>query len=109
MRADMTLAETLVAVWQQVLAEEKPVVKLEGKPYAVERTRAKKLRTVEFTYGPHHLAGIEQNPQTTSRWAALARQGKRVMQFSCQGRYIGNVCEGRLLRYPAWQALRLPE
>lgn len=105
----MTLAETLVTVWQQALAEEKSLVELEGKRYGVERTRAKKLRTVEFTYGAHRLAGIEQNPETQSRWAALARQGKRIMQFSCQGRYVGNVCEGKLARYPAWQALRLPE
>jgi len=104
----VTLAETLIATWQQVLAEEKPVVELEGESYRVGKTRTRKLRTVDFTYGPHQLVGIEQNPETQSRWAKLARQGKRVMQFSCEGRYIGNVVEGRLTRYPAWQALRLP-
>lgn len=103
----MTLPETLIAVWQQVLAEEKSVVRLEGETYRVGKTRAKKLRTVEFSYGPHLILGIEQNPDTGSRWAKLARQGKRVMQFSCGGRYIGNVSDGRLTRYPAWQALRL--
>jgi len=82
---------------------------LEGKSYPVEKTRAKKLRAVEFSYGPHRLSGIEQNPRTASRWAELARKGKLVMQFSCQGRYIGNVCQGELLRYPAWHGLRLPE
>lgn len=105
----MTLAETLVAVWQQVLAEEKPEVRLEADTYRVEKTRAKRLRSVEFAYGPHRVAGIEQNPRTGSRWAALARQGKRVMQFSCQGRYVANVCEGKLIRYPAWRALNLPD
>lgn len=105
----MTLGETLVAVWQQALAEEKAAVVLGGKSHAVEKTRAKKLRTVDFPYGEHRLTGIEQNPKTGSRWAALARQGQRVMQFNCQGRYIGNVCEGKLLRYPAWRALQLPE
>lgn len=104
----MTLAETLVAVWQQVLAEEKPVVRLEADTYLVEKTRAKRLRSIEFAYGSHRVAGIEQNPRTGSRWAALARQGKRVMQFSCQGRYVANVCEGKLIRYPAWRALNLP-
>ena len=29
------------------------------------------------------------------------------MQFSCQGRYVGNVCEGRLTRYGAWRDLGL--
>lgn len=105
----MTLAETLIAVWQQVFAEGKTEVELEGKRYLVEATRAKKLRTLEFTYGSHAISGIEQNPHTSSRWAALARAGSRVMQFSCQRRYIGNVCEGKLVRYSAWRALNLPE
>lgn len=105
----MTLAETLVAVWQQALAEEKAVVHLESKGHPVERTRGKRLRTVEFAHGPHRLSGIEQNPATRSRWAALARQGRRIMQFSCRGRYVGNVCEGKLMRYPAWRSLQLPE
>lgn len=105
----MTLGETLVAVWQQALAEEKPAVTLSGTAYRVEETRAKKLRALDFSSTSHHLTGIEQNPQTKSRWAVLARQGKRIMQFNCQGRYIGNVCEGKLVRYPAWQALRLPD
>jgi hypothetical protein len=55
------------------------------------------------------LDGIEQNPETSSRWAALAREGKRVMQFSHEHRYFANVCEGELTRYPAWSAQRLPE
>src|ERR1035437_643747 len=71
--------------------------------------RAKKLRSVEFSYGDLRIIGIEQNPATSSRWAALAREGNRIMQFRCKGRYVGNVCEGKLLRYPAWGALALPE
>ncbi len=105
----MTLGETLVAVWRQVLVEGKAVVKLNGESCAVKRTRGKNLRTIQFTYGDYRIDGIEQNPQTSSRWAALAREGNRVMQFSCQGRYVGNVCEEKVLRYPAWGALRLPE
>jgi hypothetical protein len=31
------------------------------------------------------------------------------MQFRCKGRYVGNVCEGKLLRYPAWTSLALPD
>lgn len=105
----MTLPETLLAVWRQVLVEEKEAVELEGETYPVVGTRKRKLRSVEFTFGEHRIAGIEQNPETKSRWAQLARQGKRVMQFSSQGRYIGNVVEGRLTRYPAWHGLGLPE
>jgi hypothetical protein len=105
----MTLGETLISVWQQALAEGKAAVELEGETYPVGRTRAKKLRTVEFRFGEYRLDGIEQNPQTGSRWAELARQGKRIMQFSVNRRYVANVCEGKLLRYPAWKSLHLPE
>jgi hypothetical protein len=105
----MTLGDTLISIWQQVLAEGKSMVNLEGKTYSVGRTRAKRLRTVRFDYADYRLDGIEQNPAKTSQWAALAREGKHVMQFSCQNRYVANVCEGNLTRYPAWDALHLPE
>ena len=105
----MMLGETLIEVWRQVLGEGRPRVELEGKSYPVTTTRAKKLRTVRFDYVPYHIDGIEQNPETGSRWALLAREGKRVMQFSLGRRYIGNVSEGELTRYPAWLALELPE
>ncbi len=105
----MTLGDTLISIWQQVLVEEKSTVDLEGKTYTVGSTRAKKLRTVLFDCTEYRLDGIEQNPATSSQWAALAREGKRVMQFSYQHRYVANVCEGNLTRYPAWYALRLPE
>ena len=105
----MTLGNTLISIWQQILAEGKSTVDLEGKTYSVGSTRAKRLRTVRFDYTDCWLDGIEQNPATSSQWAALVREGKRVMQFSCQHRYVANVCEGNLTRYPAWHALRLPE
>ena len=105
----MTLAEALISVWQQVLAEGKDSVEIEGERYRIGHTRSKKLRTVDFSFGPAQLTGIEQNPQTTSRWALMARKGKRILQFSCEGRYFANVAEGRLTRYPAWRDLDLPD
>jgi hypothetical protein len=105
----MKLRDTLISIWQQVLAEEKSTVDLEWKTYAVGKTRGKRLLIVHFDYADYRLDGIEQNPATSSQWAALAREGKRIMQFSCQNRYIANVCEGNLTRYPAWRTLHLPE
>jgi hypothetical protein len=105
----MTLGETLVSVWRQSLAEGKEEIGLGGESYPVTMFRAKKLRSVEFSYGELRILGIEQNPHTSSRWAALAREGDRIMQFRCKGRYVANVCEGKLLRYPAWGALALPD
>ncbi len=105
----MTLQETMISVWQQALADVKSSVTLNRRRYPIQFTRAKKLRTVTFPYRRREVFGVEQNPETQSRWAVLARQGKRIMQFSCDGRYVANVCEGELSRYPAWKALKLPE
>jgi hypothetical protein len=105
----MTLREKLISIWQQSLADGKEEVQLGGESFPVTVFRAKKLRSVELTYGELHIIGIEQNPKTASRWAALARAGSRIMQFRCNGRYIANVWEGILLRYPAWTALGLPD
>ena len=105
----MTLGETLNTVWQQSLADGKEEVELGGEYFRVTVFRAKKLRSVEFRYEELHIMGIEQNPKTDSRWAALAREGKRIMQFRCKGRYIASLCEGKLVRYPAWTALALPD
>ena len=105
----MTLGETLILVWQQSLADGQEEVGLGQESYPVKVFSAKKLRNAEFNYGDLRIIGIEQNLATTSRWAASAREGNRIMQFRCKGRYVANVCEGKLLRYPAWRALTLPD
>jgi len=105
----MTLTETLLAVWQQALAEKVGSVRLGSENYKVEGTPRQGLRTVAFTYGAHDIVGIQQNPRTQSRWAQMAREGRAVMQFSCKGRYIGNVADGKLTRYGAWDSMKLPE
>ena len=99
----------MISVWQQALADGKEDVQLERESFPVTVFRAKNLRSVEFRYGDLLIVGIEQNPKTESRWAAMAREGKRIMQFRSAGRYVANVCEGKLLRYPAWAGLELPE
>jgi len=103
----MTLEETLIAVWQQALVDGKDEIDLEGELYPVKLTSAQKLRTVDFFHLSQRFTGIEQNPRTASRWAELARHGKRIMQFSHAGRYVGNVCEGKLARYGNWRELRI--
>jgi hypothetical protein len=39
---------------------------------------------------------LEQNPETKSRWARIARSGKTVMQFLNDRRYVANVVDGML-------------
>jgi hypothetical protein len=104
-----TLGEVLADVWRQVLSEAKRTVDLPDGAYPVTQTRNQGLKMVYFRYGDHRIEGIEQNPLKTSTWAKRASQGERIMQFSVQGRYVANVAEGALTRYPAWQREGLPE
>ncbi len=64
---------------------------------------------VSILHDERIIEGIEQNPLKTSTWAKRASQGERIIQFKLNGRYIGNVAEGKLTRYPAWKAQGLPE
>jgi len=103
------LGDVLVAVWRQIFAHGVADVTVGRRRFPAGFTKTRHLRTVEVPYGRYRLFGVEQNPRTSSRWAQLARQGKRIMQFSHRGRYVANVCEGELYRYPAWSAMNLPD
>jgi len=94
-----SLEQTLVEVWRQVLVENAKAVKLGGESYAVHRTPKRGLRQVDFTFDGQEIRGLEQNPETKSRWAQLARSGKKVMQFLSAGRYIANVVDGKITLY----------
>lgn len=94
-----SLEETLVSVWQQVMVDEAKTVTLEGRSFPVRRTSRSRLREVDFQFQGHELRGLEQNPETGSRWAQLARQGKKVMQFLHQRRYIAVVVDGKAHLY----------
>src|SRR5438067_10568347 len=94
-----SLEETLISVWQQALVENARNVKLENRTFLVRRTSRSRLREVDFQFEGHELRGLEQNPETASRWAQLARQGKKVMQFLQQSRYIAVVVDGKIQFY----------
>ena len=91
--------ETLIDVWRQVLVENASVVVLGGKRYSVRKTPRKVLRQVDFVLEGNELRGLEQNPDTKSRWTVLARAGKKVMQFLSEGRYVANVVDGKVTMY----------
>jgi hypothetical protein len=95
----MTLEEAMVAVWREALVEGKAEVELEGQKFAVRETPRKKLREVDFVFEGQVLRGLEQNPETGSLWAQLAREGHKVMQFLSAGRYLGNVVDGKVTWY----------
>jgi hypothetical protein len=94
-----SLEETLISVWRQALIENARKVTLENGSYPVRRTRRSKLREVDFQFDGQMLRGLEQNPKTNSRWAQLAREGKKVMQFLSGGEYVANVVDGKVQFY----------
>jgi hypothetical protein len=59
----------------------------------VRRFRQSGLRHVEL---PHDCVLIEQNPQKSSEWAALARAGRRVAWVMRDGRYLARVVDGEV-------------
>jgi hypothetical protein len=91
--------QTLVEVWRQVLVENSAVVELDGKRYPVRITPRRGLRQVDFVLDGNEIRGLEQNPDTKSRWAQLARSGKKIMQFLSEGRYVANVVDGKVTLY----------
>jgi hypothetical protein len=91
--------QTLVEVWRQVLIGNAGVVELDGKRYSVRITPRKGLRQVDFVFDGNEIRGLEQNPETKSQWAVLARSGKKVMQFLSEGRYVANVVDGKVILY----------
>ena len=91
--------DTLISVWRQALVDGVREVTLESGTYPVRRTSRSKLREVDFRFEEQTLRGIEQNPNTNSRWAQLAREGKKVMQFLSGRQYIANVVEGKVQSY----------
>ncbi len=95
----MTLDEALLSIWRQALEENLNLVEVEGRRFSVRRTQRRRLRQVDFEFEGQSLRGLEQNPDTRSRWAELARGGQKVMQFLSGGRYIGNVSEGKVTLY----------
>jgi hypothetical protein len=104
----VTIDDAFVSVWQQMLIDGKPEVVLGRRRFPVRWIRSKQLRAADIVVGQRTFSAIEQNPGTSSRWAALAREGKRILQIKHDNRFVANVCEGRILHYPAWRAAKLP-
>jgi hypothetical protein len=94
-----SLKEVLISVWRQVMVEGASSLGIEGHTYPVKSTSRRRLKQVDFRFDGKNLRGLEQNPDTKSRWAAMARAGKKVMQFLDGGRYVAVVCDGKVWLY----------
>jgi hypothetical protein len=95
----MSFESALLSVWQQSLIDKKKSVELDGETYPVRQTSKSKLQQIDFCLKDRQLRGLEQNPETKSRWAKLAREGKQVIQFLESGRYIAVVVDGKIHIY----------
>ena len=91
--------DAIKEVWRQFLVENAHVVKIGSESYPVTRSKANRLRLVAFVFDGNTIMGIEQNPKTKSRWAQMARAGKKVMQFIQGGRYVAVVADEKVILY----------
>jgi hypothetical protein len=93
------LKETLIDVWRQVLLDNASEIVLGSERYFVRRTPKRGVRQVDFMFEGNEIRGLEQNPETKTRWGRMARSGKKVMQFLSEGRYLANVADGKVTLY----------
>jgi hypothetical protein len=91
--------DVLIEVWRQALVDRSSAVKIDGQSFAVRKTASKRLVQVDFNFDGQPYRGIEQNPNTKSGWAHLARKGARVMQFLQAGKYLAVIVDGKVTHY----------
>jgi len=101
----VTVDEILLEIWRQVLLDGAAEVEVDGRTLRVLTTSKTRLKQVDFSFEGRSLRGIEQNPNTESRWAQMARKGAKIMQFTevepgqFRGRFFANVADGKINWY----------
>ena len=94
-----TIDDRFISVWRQALVEQKKIISVGDATFSVRRTAKHRLAQIDFELDGVEFRALEQNPQTKSRWAKMAREGAKVMQFLRAGRYVGVVADGVLKHY----------
>ena len=89
----------LLSVFDQTLVQNARAVAVGGDTFPVRTTAKKSLKQVDFRFDGRDVRALQQNPDTKSRWAALARKGAKVMQFLEAGRYLAVIVDGKLHLY----------
>jgi hypothetical protein len=97
--ATSSLDAAFLSVWRQALVEQKKIISVGEVTFSVRRTSKHRLAQIDFQVDGVEFRALEQNPQTNSRWAKMAREGAKVMQFLQAGRYVGVVADGVLKHY----------
>ena len=96
---ESAIDDAFLSVWRQALVEQKKIISVGDATFSVRRTTKNRLAQIDFEVDGVEFRGLEQNPQTKSRWAKMAREGAKVMQFLRAGRYVGVVADGVLKHY----------
>jgi hypothetical protein len=91
--------EVVLEVMRQALVDNAKSVHLGDQEFPVRKTPSKGLRQVDFDFEGVTYRALEQNRNTKSRWAQLARKGAKVMQILQSGRYIAAVADGKVTHY----------
>jgi len=87
--------EVFISVWRQALIDGAKTIQIADATFPVRTTAKRKLKQVDFQLDGREIRALEQNPDTKSNWAALARKGQKIMQFIESGKYIGVVADGK--------------
>jgi len=77
-----SLEDTLIEVWNQSLVENAKSVEVERQSYAIKRTARRGLKQVDFRFDGKSLRGLEQNPETKSRWQRWREKERRSCSSS---------------------------
>jgi len=91
--------DVLIEVWRQALVDRSSSVTIDGQFFPARKTASKRLVEVDFNFAGQPYRGIQQNPNTKSGWAHLARKGAKVMQFLQAGKYVAVVVDGKITHY----------
>ena len=94
-----SLEEVFIGVAEQVLVQNRKIITVAGDTFSVIATPRHKLKQINFRFDGREFRGLQQNPDTKSRWAEMARSGKKVMQFLEAGRYLAVVADGKLISF----------
>jgi len=68
---NFSVEQALIVVWRQALMENAKTVELGSESFPVRRTAKRGLRQVDFVFDGDEIRGLEQNPDTKSRWAGV--------------------------------------
>jgi hypothetical protein len=93
--------EVVLEVVRQALGVSAKSIRLDDREFPIRKTPSKGLRQVDFDFEGVTYRALEQNPNTKSRWAQLARKGAKVMQILQSGQYIAAVADGKVTHYSA--------